>query len=380
MSDAPDDATWPPGPARAELLDRLAVLIERGGAAHLLDALVVAADEQDFPGPWVPTWAACESLVLRMLWHAHVDLAVALEDKRPVGTSPHRPRTTKLAWVANADHVATFELRALGRDDLTAIVAIEVGRAFSAWIANAGPYREGGGLEVTARDGAIAAAYLGLGVLVTQAAARDGGADGAPARSRQARAGLSWDDACYLLAVQAVARGVGSAAHASLPVHVQGRLCDLIAGLEPHRAALLARLGIDPDAPREALVRAWAPAVITEDERPDPWSPFRHRGRSTFRVRRPAPIDREVGAFFGAGTAGAIGGIVFHLAPVLPLTVGLAAAASVVAALTRRRPTTDGCARCDEDLPPHATTCPGCGATVAGRARSVAEAKMRFEA
>lgn len=73
---------WPPQGAQAVLLDQLAEIIARGGAAHLLDAPVVKMDTRDFPDAWKPTRAAVERLLARLFWHAHVDLDVAIDDLR----------------------------------------------------------------------------------------------------------------------------------------------------------------------------------------------------------------------------------------------------------------------------------------------------------
>ncbi|MCE9571987.1 MAG: hypothetical protein K8W52_02405 [Deltaproteobacteria bacterium] len=377
------DRRWKLDGAHAALLDALASLVDRGGAARFLDAVVVPADESAFPGPWRPTWAGCESLLVRMLWHAYVDLEVVLRDQRtPAGQRPV-PRATVLVWLRNAGAVATFSLRSLGPDDVAGVVATQIGRAFAASIASDGPYRNDADTDISPREGEVAAIYLGLGVLVAHAIAAPPIA-AAPEFSldiqRGVAPGLSLDDACYLLAVQAVVRGAPIAAHASLPRAPRELVRARIAELAPHRAALVTRLGLDLEAPRPALARAAAPRVIAETARHDRWSPLRHQGEVTYRIGRRDVTEGGPAPFFAGGAAGVVGGIVFHLAPVFPLTLGLAVGALSISALRdrfRRRRVVDGCVLCGAVLSADAEACPGCGATIAGRVQSLAEARER---
>jgi hypothetical protein len=361
---------WPPVPEHGALLDQLAQLIELGGAAHFLDAPVVAADDRAFPDPWRPTWASCESLLLRLLWHAHVDLDVDVDDHRLDHDRLLEQLPTVVVWTGNIAGRARFQVRSLGADAPDGLLAVQIGRAFAAWTARAAPYREGPELEVTARDGAIAAIYLGLGVLVAIGAAVEP-VPMAPALpptlQRGVCRGLSRADACFLLAVQAVVRAAPGASGAGVPAELATELRALITGLAPHRPALVARLGLDLDAPRAALLRDAAPTIIPEDARPERCSELRHQGQSTFRIAEVSATDQTATGFFAGGGLGAAIGIVLHLAPVVPLTLAVAVAGTAIGALRSRRPVVDRCVRCAAVLAARAIRCPGCGATITGR-------------
>ncbi len=365
---------WPPEGAQAILLDQLAEIIARGGAAHLLDAPVVKMDTRDFPDAWKPTRAAVERLLARLFWHAHVDLDVAIDDLRAPDAGHDLLSRSVIEWVQTADGVAEFQLEAIGNDNVAGALSHEIGRAYLAWIAAATPYREARSTP-TDREGSIAAVYLGLGVLAANAAEYHRSAGELRGRTAVTAwdvvmtGGLSPDEAIYLLAVQAVLRRAPIDAHATLRGELRDRLRETIAGLAPHREALAARLALDLDAPRPPLERDPAPARVTDAERPEPDRRARWADADTYRVS-----ERRTGLGVLGGLVLGVGALVAlalatsgHAAPYLYLIAGLAPLAGGI--VLGRRSRFDRCywGQCLRPLPASAATCPGCGATIAGR-------------
>lgn len=367
------------------LLDQLAELIERGGAARLLDAPVVKMDTRDFPDPWQPTRAAVERLLARLFWHAHVDLDVAIDDLRALDAGAQLLSRSAIEWMQTKDGVAEFQLEAIGNDNVAGALSHEIGRAYLAWIAAATPYREARSAP-TDRDGSIAAVYLGLGVLAANAAEYHRSAGELRGRTAVTEwdvvmtGGLSNDEVLYLLAVQAVLRDAPIDAHGTLRRELRDRLRDAIAGLTPHRAELAARLGVDLAAPRTPLERDPAPARVSDAERPEPDRRTRWAGAETYRVseRRTAwggllgfLVSIVLVIMLAAATnRGELSPYLLIAAFVVPIVVGL---------ILGRRARYDRCYwnQCMRIQPPAATACPGCGARIAGRIEDFREELAR---
>ena len=280
---------WPPAGAQSELLTRLAALIERGGAAHFLDAPVVRADDRDFPEPWRPTAAAVERLLVRLLWLAHVDLDVAIDDLRRFETSDKMLRRSAIAWLATDDGVAHFQIEAIGNDDVAGLLCHQVGLAYAGWLAGAAAYRDAAPAPPSERDGSIAAIYLGLGVVATNAALYNRVASKLVGQMSVSETdvvevgGLAPAEAIYLLAIQAVVRGAPIDAHATLREDLRAGLTAAIATLRPHRDAIAAYLGVDLATARPPLARDPAPPAIATT-RPEPAPSGRFAGERTYRV------------------------------------------------------------------------------------------------
>lgn len=376
------DGNWPPTGEQAHLLDTLASLIERGGAGHFLDAPVVRADERDFPERWTATAVALERVLLRLFWMAHVDLDVALDDRRIADTSGAMLRRSEVEWIENVDGVAHFQIDEIGNDNVAGLLSHEVGRAFTAWIAQASPYRDVESAAPSLRDGTIAAIYLGLGVVVTNASLYNRVASKTVGRLAVSETeivqtgGLAPAASVYLLAVQAVLRTGPIAAHAGLRSDFRDLLQEMIAALEPHRAALAEHLGLDLAAARPALERDPAPPTVREGSRPEPDLRQRAAGMRTYRVRQSRSLGHAATGF-GVSMLVMIVGISVlgqGLAQALLVMVG---ATTIAGGVIGGRRGDDRCARCRAVIADDAATCPGCGATVAGRIRSAIELHER---
>ena len=373
---------WPPTGAQSELLGRLAQLIEHGGAAHFLDAPIACADPRDFPEPWQPTAVAVERVLVRLLWLAHVDLDVALDDLRRYDASDTMLRRSAISWIDTSDGVAHFQIETIGNDDVAGLLCHEVGLAYAAWHAGAAAYRDAPPPPPSERDGSVAAIYLGLGVVATNAALYNRVASKVVGQTSVSETdvvttgGLAPAEALYLLAVQAVLRGGAPIdAHATLREHLRPGLADDVVALTPHRVALAAHLGLDLDAPRPALARDPAPPVVADDARPEPSLRARNAGLRTYRLqwsrRGPATGIGLVGGLVATAIVGAAG----LLSPAL--FVALLGGPMVIGEVLGSRVVFDVCPRCVGRLPAEVTTCPGCGATIAGRIAREREMALR---
>ncbi len=367
---------WPPPPHLGRLLDELAALVERAGAARFLDAPVVRADERDFPEPWRPTAAALERLLLRLLWHAHVDLDVVLDDRRGPRREVGRLRTTELELVEVVDGAARFEVAEIGNDDLAGHASNLVGDAFLRWTARSAPYREAA-IVPTPAEATLAAIYLGLGVLVANASSYARRATELQAQwvisedQHVAVGGLGPTEACFLVAVQAVVRPAPVDALATLRPNQRARVSAFVDELTPHRAPLAARLGLDLDAPRPALARDPAPPTVDDAARPEPDLERFNRGHVTFRVGHHhgglgLAAGAAVGLVAGLGLAGTLVAPVVTAIAIAPMFAGLAWG-------RQRRYWLCADPACGRRVPRDAATCPGCGGAVAGELRHADE-------
>jgi hypothetical protein len=140
-----------------------------------------------------------------------------------------------------------------------------------------------------------------------------------------------------------------------------------VAALAPHREAIAAHLGVDLHAPRAALVRDPAPPPVAA--RPEPEPTQRCAGMRTYRIRT---SNIRAGVVLGALASAGLGSVALAVGVAVPVFGALVVAPIGVGAWLKRR-RYDECPRCLHQLPPPATRCPGCGATIAGRVASTAE-------
>ena len=372
------ESLWPPTGAQSELLARLALLIERGGAAHFLDTPVVRTDARDFPEPWQPTAVAVERLLVRLLWLTHVDLDVALDDRRRYDVRGLMIRRSDISWVATAEGVAHFQIDAIGNDDVAGLLCHEVGLAYAAWLDCAAAYR-GTPTPPSARDGSIAAIYLGLGVIATNAALYNmvaGKMEGQMSVTETQViqiGGLAPAEAIYLLAIQAVVRDRAIDAHSMLRADLRAGVARAEQGLRPYRAAIAAHLGLDLAAPRAPLERDPSPPVVALT-RAEPSKTTRFVGERTYRLASTdANAHIAVGALGGALTGGAI----FALSGQPLVLIATIVIPMIAGAIIGAGKKFDRCVRCAVIIPAAANDCPGCGATVAGRLRNAGEFAAR---
>jgi hypothetical protein len=369
---------WPLAPAQGELIAALAGLIRRGGAARFTQAHVVAADANDFPEAWKPSLTAVHRLLYRVAWHAYLDIEIALNDVRPAKAFDGRMLTrTELELLSAGAGKATFDLAALGNDDIAGRAAHVIGDAFLA-LAPVDPFRDAapGKHEVAEAEASVAAVYLGLGVLAAnwsmhrRSATEQRGRSIAHEEVVEEYGGISIGDVMLLVAIQDLVRDDHSPALATLLPPQADWLERWRAALEPHEDEVRSLLGLD-DIHAVELTRPAAPREPPVAAEPD--LKLFNRGRKTFRV----PDRGRHRAFFGF-----VGGIAAFAIPGVGLVAGpigmaLGAVAGWVAA---RRFFVCSDPECRRVMPTAVETCPGCGGTIAETIKHASDRLDRLEA
>ena len=365
----------PDAETREHLLDVIAELVAREGAASLLLPPVVPGDAA-FPDRWAPTKPGVAVLLRRLAWHAGLDREIEIEDRRAGAPPTQRKPSTTVEVIEVRTRSAVFVLRFIGEDDVVGTLAHEIGVAYATLHrpdAPGDPFRKAEApiisvdLDLDLERGSIATVYLGLGVLAANAArqqysvlegqsfnpllvASSGvtvGAGHVPVESLE-----------YLLAVQAIVRGDAQPPPGLVPAQrreVEGWL-DALRG---RASELRARLDIADDArPGER------PAVVAfdvgslEDEAPPRPNAFRwqtHRGG----------VGLIAGTLLGAGVSVALAS-----RSVAPLALFGGAVAGHVAGRRVRVPRCSACATiCAAD----ALVCKKCGASLRGDIASLSD-------
>ena len=370
------EPTQPDADTREHLLGVLGDLIARAGAAPFL-LPPVAPGPDAFPDPWAPTRAGVQLLLRRLLWHAGIERAIELDDRRFAKAPPtERKPATRVELVEVSKDTAKLTLGLVGEDDVVGTLAHEVGTLCAALHRpdNADPYRTAEPPVIAVdpdRDlerGSIATVYLGLGVLAANAAyqqySRNGRFNGGyvPLEYDVLRAGaVPMSALAYLLAVQAVVRGCEAPPKGLLPPQ-RDEVAGWVKVLASRRAELCERLGVRP-----ADVTDARPHAIAFEDRPLEDEP----------AAKPVAfrwITNRGGVGLFAGTMLGMG-IAFVLSRgLMPITmVGGATAGHVIG----RRVRAPRCSACATVLRDEATTCPSCGAVMRG---DIAHLGERLEA
>jgi hypothetical protein len=361
----PDAAT------REKLLVILGELVARCGEAHLLRSLVEPG-EAAFPEPWAPTRVGVQLLLRRLAWHAGIDREIEIEDLRTGAPPTERKPATRVELVEVRGKTARFALGFVGADDVVGTLAHEVGTLFAVLYRpdDPNPYRSAEA-PVLAPDpdrdperGAVAAVYVGLGVLAANAAYQQystpGRFNGAyvPHEYDVLRAGaVPLSSMTYLVAVQAVVRGETEPPK-GLGSSQRDEVIAWMKALAGERAELLARLGVSPSAQpgtRETPVVFDGHEAVVETAPP----------RIAFRWQ-----TNRGGVGLVAGTV--IGmGLAFILSRgLLPVTgFGGAAAGHLIG----RRVRAPRCSACATVVRSDATRCPRCGASLRGDIATLSE-------
>jgi hypothetical protein len=377
------------------LLRQLRGLIERGGAEPFVAAPLVVADSTYLPDRWTPDADGVLRLVRRLVDHVGLaQVRVVIRDLRRrsggAGEVGGRILTESQISLAEVDETsATFELYAIGNDDLAGIASHEVGRLLATLSGDAdagSPYR-----STTRRDiadpaiGSIAAVYAGLGILAANASfARRERSELGPnviftERAVTAAGGLGLDAVAYLLAVQMVLRGGEDPAHRAL-LPDQRKAFEAARAEVEDRDQLIHALGLPPAdswPSRRALVLHPAAGSrgaiegVSDEERQQfnrgRWI-FRVRSRKTRRTFAVALLAGIPLAILGASLAGAAG-----------MAIGLAAALAGGIASKRIGGPRFTCSdrECERIIPVDAERCPFCGGSVGGE---ISDANDRLDA
>jgi hypothetical protein len=365
----PDAAT------REKLLVVLGEFLARCGEAQFL-LPPVEPGESAFPEPWAPTRVGVQLLLRRLAWHAGVDREIEIDDHRTGAPPTERKPSTRVELVDVRGKLARFALGFVGADDVVGTLAHEVGTLVAVLHRpdDPNPYRSAEPPVLTPdpdRDpprGAVAAVYVGLGVLAANAAYQQystpGRFNGAyvPHEYDVLRAGaVPLSSLTYLLAVQAVVRG-DSEPPRGLASSQRDEVVDWMKALADERAELLARLGVTPSAqPGTREV----PSAFVGHEAVVEATP----ARVAFRWQ-----TNRGGVGLVAGTVIGIS-LAFVLSRgLLPMTAfGGAAAGHIIG----RRVRAPRCSACATVVRPDTTRCPQCGASLRG---DIANLSDRLEA
>jgi len=365
---APDSET------REHLLDVLAELVARGGAAPLLLPPVAPGDAA-FPDRWAPTRPGVALLLRRLAWHAGLEREIEIEDRRAGAKQTERKPATSVELIEVREKLALFVLHYIGEDDVVGTLAHEIGVAYAALHRpdEADPFRKPVAPiisidpDLDLERGSIAAVYLGLGVLAANAARQQHSV-----LERQSfnplfvasvgvklEAGhLQPEALAFLVAVQAVVRGEAEPP----PGLVTAQRHDVAVWIDALRGRareLRARLGIADDARGGARPKPEPFEVGSlEDEEPARPNAFRwqtHRGG----------VGLIAGTLLGAGMSVALAS-----RTVAPIALFGGALVGHVAGRRVRVPRCSACATiCTTD----AVVCKKCGAALRGDITSLSE-------
>jgi len=374
VEDVPVPST-PSSETRQKLLVVLGELIARGGEAQFL-LPPVAPGEEAFPDAWAPTRVGVQVLLRRLAWHAGIERQIVIDDQRTGAPPTERKPSTRVELVDVRGKQARFALGFVGTDDVVGTLAHEVGTLFAVLHRpdDPNPYRSAEAPALTPdpdRDperGAVAAAYVGLGVLAANAAYQQystpGRFNGAyvPHEYDVLRAGaVPLSSLTYLVAVQAVVRG-DSEPPKGLEASQRDEVVGWMKALAGDRTELLARLGISASA--QSGTRE-TPAAFGDHEAVVEAMPKRIAFR--WQTNR-GGVGLLAGTVLGMSLA-------FILSRgLLPVTAfGGAAAGHIIG----RRVRAPRCSACATIVRVDATVCPRCGASLRG---DIANLSDRLEA
>jgi len=363
--DRPDAST------RKRLLDDLAWFVAKGGAARLL-LPPVEPGRRAFPEPWAATKAGAALLLRRLAWHAGLDRAIEIEDRRGGAPVSERKPTTRLELHELRRTTATFALGFIGDDDIAGTFAHEIGVAHAVLnpTNDVDPYRSSDApvLEVDPEKdlerGSVATVYLGLGVLAANAALQHHAilerTDFNPMLVLERSVGVTSgyvpvESLTYLLAVQAAVRG-DTTPPPGLSPEQQRQVAAYLDNLDRHE--LRERLGIAADAVpgTRPAVEPFADAALVPDDLPR---------KTAFRW-----TTSRKGIGFLTGTVVGIGTSMAAFPTLMPF---FAAAGIAVGFLIGHRVRVTRCSACATVVRRDATVCAKCGAALRGDIADLSE-------
>jgi len=391
--------------ANAELLRQMRERVERWGHETYVAAPVLEANDHYFPDPYSPDIRGVRTVARRLLKHVGLDDldvdagGVKAEDHDALAqTYVVLGELTERRFVIDVYEIGAAE-------EVPLVLAHEVARAYgrlrSGPMRSTHPYRAPAFQEdeepeadrAEEANASLTGMYLGLGLLVALGAHRyraTGEMAGTMAITRwvhECLGGLSPNEACFLLAAQAVARNepdeVTERWRKALSPNERKSFSRFLRELRPEREALLARLGLPDEA-------TW-PAHDDTSFEPlddDGWQPKDDEVEEEDEevARRPIfRVSRHQG-FNGLMGGTAISTLVFTAiaanAPEFIMAAALAVPVSALAAFLggSRISRTDMCSACEGLVPDGQDLCPGCDGLVRGRLKKGQSHALAVEA
>lgn len=349
--------------AREWLIESLAQLVRRQGHERLLMAPLLTATPACFPDRWTPDAAGARGMIHRLLGYAGLgsyrlrietyELERQQDHLDGVGVKAGSRKQGAAAWFGGIDagelHFG-IEVDGLKEPEpLAGTLGHEVSHA----------YRHHHGLQVRSNDleeklTDLTTVYLGFGILATNRSYQyRAQGDFNAAQWSHSRAGyLSLDEMSFLLAVQAVLRGIEPQAISRWLERNQAAVFEeSYRELAKDRAGLAKQTGVPVEALPEPGRRELPP-------------PHFNMGQTVFRVERTWAVPALL---VGAGVGIVVGLALWSLSPVVGL-VAFAAPPGLAAAVGRRY-RRDRCSHpyCRGSLAPEDLLCGRCGGQLAVR-------------
>jgi hypothetical protein len=389
----------PPPDERQWLLDCIADLIVRRGAAPWVTAHLVEPTPRFLPDPWTPTPLAVERVARRLLAYADlgaleaevIDLGDCDEEAEPSGCVLPGSLPVRFERLERGRCVLTVDEAALEDTELVgAALSHAVAHAYRAHYGVVGDAARGGYRDAPIDRGApaeqleewradVTAVYLGFGVLLTNGTEKhksSGEVRGTNAswRVEVMRVGaLSPQAASYVLAAQAASRRLDARAERRVAGHLQPNQAAFFRAslklLQGDTDALAQGLGIAEQQhwpsppPLEELTRALPLARASEVDRAPVSRALPNRGQRVFRV--PRNRATRYAMLFGSAAA-ALGGVVGRADPASVVSSALLGTLLGAGVGGRRR--RDECSDpdCAAVLGEGEQSCPRCGGEISG--------------
>lgn len=383
----------PPAAERAQLAEQLGELVARRGVGPLVNALLVQPNADFFPDRWAGGEASVRRVLLRLLRYAglaELDVEVVLLDEDPdkrAGAPAPRGSfglQTQLWLTGITAGRCRVAIEATLLRDPSSFVAAAARAVAHAYRRHHGLERIGDPLEEARID--VTTVYLGFGIVTTDATLRHATTPSGGFRSARSvlQLGVLAPQAmAYLLALQAVARGLGRGERREIASMLQVNPSTFFKAAlravdgEPQAMASL-RLPPRSEWPTPAdaaSLLAPLPAAVSdetiEEPRRDVDAGVRggNLGKPVFRVER--SMAGRMARFLGMATF-VLGGLVTRSyvandvdpAMITTAAIVLAAIGLLVGLFLRDSRCSDP--KCGAKLDRTANTCPWCGGEIVG--------------
>ncbi|MGE0789577.1 MAG: hypothetical protein AB7S26_28150 [Sandaracinaceae bacterium] len=384
--------------AKATLIERLRTHLDRWSPTAFMTGPIVTPDPASFPDAYTHDLIGLRTVARRMLVYAGLSgLEVDVVGYADPDPDPLAPTVVQASEIS--DHAVRFDVFSQGpAEDLPLVLAHEVARVYYRLFGGRDrgdhPYRlkppkptqalspdDEASVAAVEEEVSLTAVYLGFGLLAAigshqhKAQSRIEGRTVSSRWVHRSVGALAPDEACFLLALQAVVRDLDDSVIAgwrkALTADPATMLARFVKELRPRADEIRKQLGVPAadDASRITHVEltaldddGWTPAELARDEEEAPleFAVFRRRTHGAWKGLL------VTGGLGVAGFLGAAIGADDLLEPVLIAGGALTGAGFLVGRFVRGP---DLCSRCEATIPADASRCPGCGGVVKGELR-----------